>query len=148
MINSDYDIIYLAQTDTTVGFLSKDKKSLNRAKNRDELTSCIKVVSSCKKLKAISRVPKRFKNLVRKSQKTTLIYPNNNSIRLVKDGRHELFLNQFDFLYSTSANITGKSFDENYARSVADEIVDETLHEKEPSKIYKISKTTIKKVRS
>ena len=38
-------------------------------------------------------------------------------------------------------------FDEVWARSVADEVVDELFFEDRPSKIYKISKSKLKKIR-
>lgn len=142
--------IYLIQTDTTVGFLSKSKNRLNLAKKRDLATPCIQAVSSFEKLKKLVHVPKKHRNFIRKSKKTTFIYPNKKSIRVVKDGVHELFLKDFEFMYTTSANITTKHFDEKQARSIADITIENEsgFFETNPSKMYKIGKSRIKKVRS
>ncbi len=142
--------IYLVQTDTTVGFLCKSQKKLNEIKKRDINTPCIQVVSSFKELKSLVRVPSSHKNLVRKSSKTTFIYPNKISVRVVREGLHVEFLKQKGALYSTSANITTQSFDETYARKAVDEVIENEggFFEASPSKIYKISKNKISKVRS
>ncbi len=142
--------IYLVQTDTTVGFLCKNEKKLNLAKKRDENTPCIQVMSKFSSLKSIARVPNRYKNMVRKSKKTTFIYPNKKSVRVVKDCPHEKFLNVHGAMFSTSANITKHGFDSEYARGVAD-IIEEReggFFETSASKIYKISHQKIIKVRS
>ncbi len=141
--------VYLVQTDTTVGFLCKSQSKLNQIKKRDLLTPCVQAVSSFKELKDLVHVPKKYKNFIRKSKKTTFIYPNKKSVRVVKDNLHELFLREKGALYSTSANITSKTFDENYAREVADEVVEceGGFFEAKPSKIYKIGKTRMIKVR-
>lgn len=137
--------IFLAQTDTTVGFLSTDEASLNRAKKRPLQTPCIKCVSSFKNLH--QRVPKKFKNCIRKAKKTTFIYPNGCSIRVSKDKKHNEFLSKYAFLYSTSANITGEKFDEAYARSAADEVIESDFFEGTASKMYKLSRENIKRIR-
>lgn len=140
-------MIFLAQTDTTAGFLSENFKELNRVKNRPLDTPCIMTTSSLKKLKLLTRVPSRHKNFIRKAEKSTIIYPSSKSIRVVKDKIHNEFLDKFLFLYSTSANIHGQKFNEEYAKSAADKIVDNSFFEKTPSKMYRISKYKIKKVR-
>lgn len=141
--------IYLVQTDTTVGFLSKSKERLNEIKGRDIDTPCIQVVSSFEELKSLAHVPKKYKNFVRKSKKTTFIYPNKKSVRVVKDGLHELFLKQKGIMYSTSANKTTKNFDEAHAREKADKVIENEggFSEKSPSKMYRLSKNKIQKVR-
>lgn len=136
-------MIYLVQTDTTVGLLSRDFKELNLAKNRDANTPCIFTIAKFSGL----RVPRPFKNLVRKARKTTFIYPNGKSIRVVKDCEHESFLKEHGSMYSTSANPHGKVFDEEWARSVADEIVGNNFSSKQSSKIYRISRKKLKVIR-
>lgn len=42
-------------------------------------------------------------------------------------------------MYSTSANISGGEFDEEFARQKADIIVEDSFNALKPSKIYKIS---------
>lgn len=79
-------MLYLAQTDTTAGFLSKDEKEINKAKGRALQTPCILTMSSLKELVSFVRVPKAHKNLVRKAKKTSFIYKkaraNENSLDL------------------------------------------------------------------
>lgn len=79
-------MLYLAQTDTTAGFLSKDEKEINKAKGRALQTPCILTMSSLKELVSLVRVPKAHKNLVRKAKKTSFIYKkaraNENSLDL------------------------------------------------------------------
>lgn len=140
------DRVYLAQTDTTVGFLSKDFHRLNEIKKRDKDTPCIICVAEYKELLHHTRVPKRFKNIVRKAKKTTFIYPNKSSIRVVF-GSHKEFIKEHKWLYSTSANITGCEFDEKYAKSVADEIVGEKFAQLGASKMFCINRTQIKRIR-
>ncbi|WP_024789643.1 Sua5/YciO/YrdC/YwlC family protein [Lebetimonas sp. JH292] len=141
--------IYLVQTDTTVGFLSRDKKRLNKIKNRPINQPVLIEADSLKTLKQFARVPNKFKNRVRRSKKTTFIYPNKKSFRIVKDERHLEFLKKFSWMYSTSANKSGRKFDEMWARNTADVTVENKrgLFEGKPSKIYKLSRNKIKKIR-
>jgi len=98
-------------------------------------------------LKNLARVPAKFKNLVRRARKTTFLYPNAKAVRVVKGCAHEEFLSKFDWLYSSSANLNGQNFDEAWAKEVADEIVDQNFSQNASSKIYKISKTNLKRIR-
>ena len=141
--------IYLAQTDTTVGFLSQDFKKLNKIKKRPINKKILKEVDSLSTLKSFVRVPNRFKKQVRRAKKITFIYPNGDSFRVVKDKRHLEFLKKFKWMYSTSANLAGKSFDEKWARDVVDIVVEEKkgFFEGEPSKIFKINNYKIKRIR-
>ncbi len=140
-------MIYLAQTDTTAGFLSKDLKALNRIKNRDLNTPCLMTTTRFYQLKTLARVPNSFKNLVRRAKKTSFIYPNSKAIRIIKESKHSEFLANFSWLYSSSANPHGQNFDENWARKQADIIVDSHFFEGEASKIYKLSRARKKRIR-
>mgnify|MGYP003417592043 FL=1 len=140
-------MIYLAQTDTTAGFLSKDLKKLNAIKNRPLNQPCLICVSKFKNLQNFSRVPKKYKNLIRRSKKTTFIYPNLKAIRVVKDHPHTKLLDKLGWAYSTSANPHKKAFDIEFAVANADIIIDTKFTPAQASKIYKISKTNIKKIR-
>ena len=140
-------MIYLAQTDTTVGFLSESEALLNQAKNRPANTPCMLTTARLSELKNFAHVPAKFKNLVRRAKKTTFIYPNSKSVRYVQGCEHAKFLYEFGAMYSSSANLHGAKFDEQIARSIADVIVDEHFSENPPSKIYKISNLKIKKIR-
>ncbi len=141
--------IYLIQTDTTVGFLSQDKIKLNKIKNRPLNRPVLREVDSLKTLKSFVRVPKKHKNRIRRAEKTTFIFSNGESFRVVRDKRHLEFLKKFKWMYSTSANLHGKPFDEIWAKHQADVIVEDKrgLFEGEPSRIYKLGKSKIKKIR-
>ncbi len=141
--------IYLVQTDTTVGFLSQDKKKLNEIKKRNINKPILREVDSLESLKRFVRVPKKFRKRIRRAKKTTFIFPNKESFRVVKDKSHLRFLKKFRWMYSTSANIHGEKFDEKWARCVADTIVEDKrgFKEKKASFIYKISFSRIKRIR-
>jgi len=140
--------IYLVQTDTTVGFLSQNKEKLNKIKGRNKSQKILREVDSFETLKNFVRVPNKFKKIIRNAKKTTFIYPNGESFRVVKDERHLEFLKKFKWMYSTSANITGCKFDEKWARKKADIIVEDGgFFEGEASRIYKLSRKKIKKIR-
>lgn len=144
-------MIYLAQTDTTAGFLSKDFKALNRLKNRPENTPCLIATAYLSELLTLTRVPRKFKNCVRKAKKTTFIYPNAKAIRVVKEDKHAKFLAQKGWLYSSSANLHGQTFDEKWARKAilksGGVAIDESFNAAKPSKIFKLSKSKKIKIR-
>ena len=84
-------MIYLAQSDTTAGLLSQDKAKLNVLKGRAKDKPCVITVASLCVLKGFARVSKAHKALVRRSKKTSFIYPNGLCLRCVKDARHAKF---------------------------------------------------------
>jgi tRNA A37 threonylcarbamoyladenosine synthetase subunit TsaC/SUA5/YrdC len=139
--------IYLAQTDTTAGFLSKDKIKLNKIKGRNLNQSCILCAADFKDINA--RAPNRFKKLVRNAKKTSFILSNGRGFRVVKNGAHKMFLKKTGALYSTSANKSGKSFDIEFALSKAEVIVSDfrDFYESEPSSIIKLGARKAKKIR-
>jgi len=143
------DEVYLAQTDTTVGFLSLSKEKLNKIKNRPENKNFLITTTTFKELKKQARVPKKFKKTVRRSSKTTFVYPNNKAVRVIKKGLHYNFLKKFTFLYSTSANKSGESFSLDFALKNTDIIVEDRrgFSEKKASKLIKLSKKLKKKLR-
>lgn len=138
----DSNKIYLVQTDTTVGFLSQNREKLSIIKKRDPDKPFLISVDSFKELKNFSRVPKKYKNMVRRSKKTTFIYPNKNAVRVVKDENHLKFLKKFGWMYSTSANEAGKRFDRDFAFKTADVIVEDKrgFFESHASRLVKIGK--------
>lgn len=85
-------MIILVQTDTTAGFASKDLKEINEAKNRPVNTPCLITLSKFSVLKDFVRVPAKFKNFARRTKKTTIIYPNKKSFRVVQNGEYAKFL--------------------------------------------------------
>jgi len=144
-----HDKVILTQTDTTVGFLSTNPQKLAKAKKRDENQPFLLCVDSFKKQKLLARTPKKFRSLVRRSKKTTFLYPNKKAIRVVHDDAHNQLLKKFDFLYSTSANENKKSFSLIYARNKADIMIEteREFFEVAPSPIKKLSKMKILSLR-
>ncbi|MBM0611328.1 Sua5 YciO YrdC YwlC family protein [Helicobacter pylori] len=139
-------LVYLAQSDTTIGLLSKDSEKLNALKGRPKNQSVLIESADFSILKSLVRVPNAFKSLIRRSAKTTFIYPNSKAVRVVR-GRHGDFLKRFKTLYSTSANLTQCTYDKEIAFSLADAIVSDErgLFESASSKIFRLYKH--KKVR-
>ncbi len=145
----DPELIYLAQTDTTVGFLSRNEKRLAEIKNRDPDKPFLIAVDGFGRLKSFLRVPRSHRKLVRRSKKSTFVYPCGKAIRVVKDKEHLKFLKRFGWLYSTSANRSGGRYEEKFAKALADVVVEDCrgLYEGKPSSIYRLSKSKILKLR-
>ncbi|WP_421716451.1 Sua5 YciO YrdC YwlC family protein [Arcobacter arenosus] len=142
--------VYLVQTDTTVGFSSSSDEKLSGIKQRPNSQKMLQTVDSFKTLNSFTRVPKEHRKRVRHSKKTTFIYPNGNSYRVIfQDSDFYNFIKKFKSLYSTSANLTGKNFDEIFAKEKSDVIVysKDNFNETTASTIYKLSKIKKKKIR-
>jgi len=142
-------LVYLAQTDTTVGFLSQDSKRLKNIKNRDSNKEFIISVNSFRALKTFARVPCKYKKFIRKAKKTTIVYPNNRALRVVKSQKHLNFLNKITWAYTTSSNPSGAHFDEKFATQKADILIYDKYgyDEKTPSKIIKCGKISKRRLR-
>lgn len=138
--------VFLVQTDTTVGLLSKDKTRLNAIKKRPLEQKIIKTSPYLNELKKISRVPNTHKNTARKAKKTTFIYPNSESFRVVF-GEHTKFYKDYnlDWVYSTSANEHKKSFDISISTKV--DVVIKPFYESKSSTMIRLGKTKAKKLR-
>ena len=143
------DLVYLAQTETTAGFLSQNAEALSRIKNRPSGKSFLISVDSLQTLRSFTRVPKQHKNHIRRAKKTTFAYPCGLAIRVVKDEEHLQFLQKFKWSYSTSSNPSGKGFDEAFATEKADVILFtcKGFFEDKPSSIYKLGKRKMRKLR-
>ncbi len=143
------DKVYLTQTDTTVGFLSADPQKLSIAKDRDANQPFLICVDTLKKLQKLTRIPKIHKKKVRRTFKTSFLYPNKKAIRVIKEPHHTKLLKEFDFLYSTSANKNKKQFEFNYAHSQANIIIEDHhgLYEGKASAILKLGKKKIQQLR-
>jgi hypothetical protein len=143
------NFVYLAQTDTTVGFLSSSSESLNLVKSRDESTTFIKDVSSLSTFKEHCKVPYTHKNRVRRAKKTTFIDPQGSSCRFVSSGDHQGFLEKYCVMFSTSANPAGKKYDLNFAWQQSEVIVMDKrgIFEDTPSRLIKLGKRDIRKLR-
>ena len=144
-------MLYLAQTDTTAGFLSKDSKQINALKNRALNAPCLICVAELKTLQKFVRVPTLAKNTLRKAKKTSFIYPNKKALRMVRDHPHAKFIKKHTWLFSSSANKHGQAFNEAWARqsvmSLGGIVVDQRLFEGKASKIIALSRSKMKKIR-
>ena len=137
--------VYLVQTDTTVGFLSRDARALSRAKQRLAGKSYITAVESNK---ALPRIPKAHKKRVRRAAATTFIHQNGNSYRVIK-GVHNDFVRRFGAVYSTSANKSGEDFDLAYAKAHCAVIVEDPrgFSPKGASSLVKLGKSKLRRLR-
>ncbi len=139
--------VFLTQTDTTIGFVSQNAKKLTEIKQRPLHKHYIKAVNSLHTLKQFTRVPSSHKNRVRRANKTTFIMPNTHSYRIVHDKHHLLLLNRLKWAYTTSANISNKNYDENFAKKIADIIIEPLKETSQASHIYKLGKYILKRIR-
>ena len=141
--------VFLVQTDTTVGFVSTQADKLCEIKGRPSDKAFVSVTSSFKKLKTLVRVPKNHTNTIRRSKKTSFVYANNRAIRVVKEDEHSNFLKKFSWVYSSSANASGNSFDKEFACAKSDIIVETNkgLFEGESSSLYRLYKDKKQRLR-
>ena len=137
--------LFLTNTDTTIGFISKSKEALDIAKNRPNDKKYIQAIPYLKTIK--KRIPNLHKKRVRKAKKTTFIIDKNYSFRIIKDKNHNLLLNRLKEAYTSSANESGKEYNYNYASSKADIIVYPLNKISMPSQILKLGKTKLKRIR-
>ena len=142
-------LVYLAQTETTAGFLSQNANALSAIKQRPLGKSFLISVDSLETLKQFVRVPKIHAKKIRKAKKSSFVYPKGLAIRVVQDAEHLQFLKKLTWSYSTSSNPSGSAFDEDFAKEKADVIVFtcKGFFESKPSAIYKLGKLKIKKLR-
>ena len=139
----DSFLVYLVQTDTTVGFSSSNDEKLSLIKQRPTSKKILHTVDSFKTLNQNTRIPKRFRRVIRNSKKTTYVYPNLKSFRVVdKRSKFYDFIHKFKILYSTSANKTAENFNKEFAILGADILVEDKrdFFETKASRILKVSK--------
>ena len=141
------DKVFLTQTDTTIGFVSQNAQKLDQIKQRPPHKHYIKTVNSLHTLQTFVRVPQAHKNRVRKAKKTTFIMPSGESYRVIKDKHHLLLLDRLKWAYTTSANLSGEVYDEAFARGAADVIIEPINESRSASKIYKLGKHTLRRIR-
>ena len=141
------DKVFLTQTDTTIGFVSQNPDRLTEIKQRPPHKHYIKAVNSLHTLKTFARVPQKHRNRVRRSKKTTFIMPNTNSYRVIRDKHHLLLLDRLKWAYTTSANLSNEAYDESFARNMADIIIEPIKQNSQASKIFRLGKYTLKRIR-
>lgn len=140
--------LYFTQTDTTMGFVSQNSKKIDHAKKREPNKHYIRVVDSLKTLKTFTRVPTKYKNQIRRAKRTTFIMPNGLSFRVVKETEHNLLLDRMKWIYSSSANLSGASYSEVYAKKEAEVMVSfPKKREGKASTIYRLSQNNIRLIR-
>ncbi len=141
--------VFLTPTDTTIGFISKSSSCLDIVKKRPSDKEYITALSSLEKLKSLTRVPQKYKNQVRRANRSTFIFPNGNSYRLVKNIQHKNLIDKLEETYTTSANISGEEYNKIFAEDNADIIISFSKLNKnsEASNIFRITIKSIKRIR-
>lgn len=131
-----------------MGFLSQDATSLVALKGRESTKPFVKVFASFRELQKTQRVPLTHRTLVRHAQKTTFILQD-NAYRVIQNNSHARLIEHYGWLYSTSANESGKEYDEDFCRCSADIIVEDArgFFTSNPSTILKLTHTKHKKLR-
>ena len=141
------ELVFLTQTDTTIGFVSQDADKLTQIKQRPPHKHYIKAVNSLETLRTFARVPQSHKKRVRRSKKTTFIMPNGDSFRVIRDKHHLLLLNRLKWAYTTSANLSNEPYDESFAREMADVIIEPIKETKQASRIIRLGKNSLERIR-
>ena len=143
------EIVFLTQTDTTIGFVSQNAARLTEIKQRPPHKHYIKALPSLQKLKTFTRIPERHKNRVRRAKRSTFIFPDGHSYRIIRDTDHLQLIQKLGWAYTTSANISGKLYDREFAEDAADVIVKFPTKKsrKNASQIFKLNNIKIKRIR-
>jgi tRNA A37 threonylcarbamoyladenosine synthetase subunit TsaC/SUA5/YrdC len=143
-------MLILAQSDTTVGYLSKSSQRINQAKNRSQDQKVLQTVASFKELQKLTRTPPKFRRMIRRAKKTTFVLDNGRSFRVVdKASLHHSLIRKMGSVYSSSANETKQAFHEATALAKSDIIVKDRrgFFEAEASTMYRLSRTRKKRLR-
>jgi len=142
-------VVYLIQSDTTVGFAAAEPEVLNRLKGRPEHQPVLQTLASLKELYVQTRIPKFARKTVRNAVKSTFIYQDGEARRVVSGGEYGFFLERFGTHYSTSANPSGGRFDPVWAEAAADVVVTtpEGFGEHAASSIYRLTRRSLTQLR-
>ena len=73
--------------------------------------------------------------------------PNGQSYRVIQDKHHLLLLDRLKWAYTSSANLSGDSYDEDFAKKEADVIIEPLIGTKQASHIYKLGLKKLRKIR-
>ena len=140
--------LILAQTDTTIGFLCENQAPIDKAKNRHRHT--LREARDFATLRTITRIPRAHRRFVRRSRRTSFIYPNGCGVRVVaSESPHQSLLGYYPLLFSSSANRHTKRFDLSYALQMCAMYVLDSRgwSEREPSVILRLGKHKKQKIR-
>ena len=142
------EAVILAQTDTTVGFLSQNAHKLSTIKKRSSKKPFLKNVFDLKTLKNMTRVPSKRKKELRRAKKTTFVIKN-QAFRVARPLADSIYFRKMQWCYSTSANESGKKFDPTFAKEKSDIIIlnEEGLKENPASVIIQINNKKRKRLR-
>ncbi|MGZ5208525.1 MAG: hypothetical protein ACXWB0_05845 [Sulfuricurvum sp.] len=140
--------VILAQTDTTIGFLSQDAISLARLKGRKSDKPFLKVFASLSLLQKSIRVPIKYRTTLRHARRTTFVIKN-QAIRYVNDFSHSRLIQKYGWLYSTSANQSGHEHNRDFCFQNSDIIIEDArgFSLTKPSQIYRLTSTKLQKLR-
>ena len=141
------DKVFLTQTDTTIGFVSQNADRISTIKQRPPHKHYIKAVNSLQTLTQTVRVPNIHKKRVRRSKKTTFIMPDGASYRVIQDKHHLLLLDRLKWAYTSSANLSGADYDEDFAKKAADVIIEPLSETRQASRIYKLGQKALRRIR-
>lgn len=143
-------MLFFAQTDTTAGFLSTNPNEILAAKKIPKSRPILQEVDKIARIREISRIPKCISPMIRRAQKTTFIFPNTRSFRLISESSlHFNVISRFKILFSSSANITGGEFSEDYALKNASVVIKDErgFAKRAPSRIFRVKKDKLKRIR-
>jgi tRNA A37 threonylcarbamoyladenosine synthetase subunit TsaC/SUA5/YrdC len=143
------DQLILIQSDTTVGFHSHSSTQLNRTKQRPNNKPFLSLCSSLSQLTQRERVPNKYKSRVRRSKQSTFIYPSGYAYRVSFDATFNRLITPYNPpLLSSSANLSGETFDYEWAVTQADIVINPSkLDNRQSSKIYKFNNFRIIRIR-
>jgi len=141
--------VYLTPTDTTMGFISQSAERLTQIKQRPPHKHYIKALPSLRSLTAQVRIPENYKNMIRRSTRSTFIFPDTHSYRVIRVQRHRALIEKLGWAYTTSANPSGGDFDKNFAERAADVLIayPDVPGEKRASSIFKLNNITMRRYR-
>lgn len=141
--------IFLAQSDTTAGFLCKKATKIARIKQNNAAKKYLRESCDIANIKRESRIPRVLSKAIRRANRTTFIFPNDKSFRVARDLEHLRFLRLFGVLYSSSANLHNKAFNAHFAAESAEIIAQDSrgIFSAKASQIFKIRKQKLKRIR-
>ncbi|WP_456431015.1 Sua5 YciO YrdC YwlC family protein [Nitratifractor sp.] len=139
--------VFFTDTDTVPGFVSQNRKQLDRIKGRSPVKPYIRALPTLCALRTFERIPPRWRSLVRRARQTTFVAPSRRSFRVIRHRRHLLLIERLGWAYTTSANPAGAPFDPDFAAANADVTVLPVRGDGTPSRIYRLGRKRLRKLR-
>lgn len=143
------NLVYLCQSDTTAGLISQDAVRLAEVKSRPAFKSFLRACDSFLSAREFGRMPKAHRKFMRHAEKTSFALPSKHAIRIVAKGFHHRHVKNFGWVFTTSANRSGESFDLESAVDLCDVLIldQRGLSSRPPSRLIKLGKHTRKVLR-